>query len=263
MVQISQTELKRRYITIACLQKRKPQPKSEKNLAKWEKAGKLKWAKNYPYQQIINPNLNSQEFWTSNDSLPVESGTYRKIGEFKVIVQSHEFSLTVPTWKKVLQSCPGQYAIDGVGLYLLRKSHFDSHNFQKEWTVWVMKRDIPFSKSWFQKLSLNELHDLCIDVKDKGLTFTIASSIIQNSVDSELNLLRSNQLSIQNIFYRLMREFFRRQDGFEYNAFLNRSTVLKKIRTLRKEGQDVKKLIELADIMKRHPERFWMLQNID
>lgn len=264
MIQISLKELQRRYVTITCLQKRKPQPKNEKNLAQWVKAGKLQYAKNYPYEEIINPYLNSMEFWTSNNSVPVESGTYRRIGSFEVILNTSELSLISPTWKQILQQCPAQYAVEGIGLCLLHHTkEVDGENQKKTWTVWVMRRQVAGSKHFLSSLSDEELsiflylHGLSPDLFSK-----LVQEIIYNKIDDDFSDNVVTNLEVTKFYLRTVREVLKRQDKIEYYAFLSRSTVLKKIRMLRKEG-DVKELLELTDIMKSHPERFWALHNID
>lgn len=266
MAQISQLE--DRYSKLTCLRKQKPEPKNEKNRAKWERLGKLEWAKNYPYEQIINPHLHSMEFWTSNNSVPVESGTYRRIGEFEVVLNSSDLSLVSPTWKQILEQCPEKYAFEGVGLCIIRNSkQVDAEMLQKKWTVWVMKRPVPGSKAFLSKLSdedlsfLISIFNLSEETIKKGI-----KNIIHNI--AETGVVQSEDImdyETQKYFSRIVRETLKRDnpDSVEYCVHLKRNNVLKKIRQLRKDGSDVKELVELADIMKRHPERFWIFQNID
>ncbi|MBP6256588.1 hypothetical protein KA405_02460 [Patescibacteria group bacterium] len=284
MVQISQKELEKRYVDITCLDKRQRMPKDEKKIAKWAQYGKLKWSKNFPYEQIINPNLNSIEFWESHVSVPIESGTYRKIDSYTITLEQNGMASVSPTWKMVLEHCPAQYAIEGVGLYLntlkfektttvVKKSEEDCDDIvetKKTFTVWVMRRYVAGCKQFLSHLSDDQFGVYVFILNVNPDTFSNAiSDIVYNVVPSPSSFeIRDEEIMDihgVNFYFRIVREYLKREhpNRVEYCSFLNRAAVLKKIRTLKKDGKDVKELVELVHIMKRHPERFWQLRNID
>jgi hypothetical protein len=264
MRRLINTELKRRYLSLACLIKRKKQ-KSEKNLTETDRANrshKLHEKENYPFVQIFNPNLDSTEFWTNNIADNVPSGIFKKVGSFPVIIHSDPHKLISPSWRNILEQCPAEYAKEGFGLCLLRTTKKTDEK-TKTWVVNVMRVDHSLSYLSDEELE-NEIDESKNFIGCYASKENLIHSLVNHEIDDNIISFHIESIVSKLNILRLMKESFRRQDifSFEYCAFLYRSTVLKKIRQLKKEGKDTKRLIELSDIMKWYPERFLLLKDI-
>ena len=263
MRQLINKELKRRCLSVACLIKRKKQ-KSEKNVTETDRANrfhKLHEKENYPFVQIFNPNLDSRTFWINNVSDNVPSGIFKKVGSFYVILNSQLLS---PSWRNILDQCPAEYAKEGFGLCFLKNSKkINDANNKTTWKVNVMQENKSLSHLSDKELE-NEIDESKSFIRCYTSKENLIHSLVNHEIDDNIISFHIQSISTKQNILRLIKESFRRQDifNFEYCAFLYRSTVLKKIRQLKKDGKDIKQLSELSDIMKWYPERFLLLRDI-